>query len=87
MKRKKQHKTWECSELTKWVALYVEGEVPAVIKQHLLLHIQTCRSCSRLVRSLQRTVNYCHLETDCEIPARVHEKLWDVLRKHLKPKK
>lgn len=86
-KKKKQKQTCECAELEAWAALYVEGEAPAVIKQHLLLHIQTCRSCARLVRSLQRTVHYCHLETGCEIPARAHEKLWDILKRHLKPQK
>ncbi|MGQ9678785.1 MAG: anti-sigma factor family protein [bacterium] len=87
--KKKKHKngTCECAELRAWAALYVEGETPEVIKQHLLLHIQNCRSCAKLVRSLQRTVNYCRLETDCEVPDQAHEKLWHLLERHLKSRK
>ncbi|NPV14845.1 hypothetical protein HPY86_07955 [candidate division WOR-3 bacterium] len=85
--RKKKTQICDCTELKAWAALYVEGEAPATIRQHLLLHIQTCRACAQLVRSLQRTVDFCRLQPGCHMPAQAHEKLWDTLNKHLKRKK
>ncbi len=85
--KKKDSETIDCVKITKWAASYVEGELPATIKQTILLHIQTCRSCAQLVHDLQRTVAYCRLEPGCCVPPDVHEKLWATLNKHLKRKK
>ncbi len=85
--RKKKTRICDCTELKVWAALYVEGEAPPTIRQLLLLHIQTCRACAQLVHSLQRTVDLCRLQPNCDMPAQAHEKLWGALKKHLKPKK
>ncbi len=76
---------WGCAELSEWVCFYVEGEVSAEVRQQILLHIQTCRSCARLVRSLKRTVHYCQIEPGCEVPETAHHRLWQMLRRLLPP--
>lgn len=75
----------ECAELESWVGLYLEGEAPAEIKQHLLIHIQTCRACARLVRTVQRTIHFCRLEPGWDVPSDVHERLWTTIKHRLKP--
>lgn len=74
----------DCTELETLALLFVDGELEDEPRQRLLIHIQTCHRCARLVRSLKRTVHYCHLETDPEVPETAHRQLWQRLREIFK---
>ncbi len=92
MRRKKREKSkaelgCDCTELETLALLFVDGELEDEQRQQLLIHIQTCYRCARLVRSLKRTVHYCHLETGPEVPETAHRQLWQRLREMLKSPK
>jgi anti-sigma factor RsiW len=75
----------ECEELLQMIAEYVDGEADEELRRELLLHAQTCGDCARLLRSFQRLVHYCHLEPNCEMPARVRHELWITIRQEIGP--
>ncbi len=82
MKKKRTQKITQpcdCAELEDWIALYIENEAPAAIRKEIVLHLQTCRACATLVRTLRRTIAYCQIETDWEVPANAHKRLWQRL--------
>jgi anti-sigma factor RsiW len=74
----------DCQELVEWLAQYIEGEMAAEAQRQLLLHIQTCHACAEMLRSMKRTVHYCHLQPSCEIPQTVHEELWVCIRREIR---
>lgn len=83
--RRKRHRIPEsekcdCAELKEWVALYIEGEASGEIRQQLLIHIQSCLLCAKMVRSLKRVVHYCQIEPGWDVPQKAHERLWQALR-------
>ncbi len=83
MKKKKKgtaQKTCDCSELADWIALYIENEAPSEMRKEIILHLQTCRSCATFVRTLRRTIAYCQIETDWDLPADAHDRLWQRLK-------
>ncbi len=69
-----------CVDLQEWALLFVDGDLPDEPRRQLLIHIQVCNNCARLVRSLKRTVHLCHLEPGPEVPEKTHQKLWQVIR-------
>ncbi|MCX7732339.1 MAG: zf-HC2 domain-containing protein [candidate division WOR-3 bacterium] len=92
MGRRKRDKTkieegCDCTELETLAVQFVDGELEDEQRQRLLIHIQTCYRCARLVRSLKRTVHYCHLETGPEVPETAHRQLWQRLQEVLKSTK
>ncbi len=70
----------DCQELVEWVAEYLEGEMDSEARRQLLVHIQGCRTCAEMLRSMKRLVHYCHLEPNCEVPPAVHQELWISIR-------
>ncbi len=72
----------ECVQISQWVAFYIEGEAAPEIRQQLLIHIQSCAACARLVRSLKRLVDYCSIEPGWDVPERAHKLLWEALRQN-----
>ncbi|MGB9742937.1 MAG: anti-sigma factor family protein [candidate division WOR-3 bacterium] len=69
----------DCVELRELALLFVDGELEPEARRRVLIHIQECRNCARLVRSLKRTVHFCHLETDWVVPEQAHRRLWERL--------
>lgn len=83
--RRRVEQGCDCLELEELAVRFVDGELEAEQRQRLLVHIQSCRHCARLVRSLKRTVHFCHLETDPEVPENAHRQLWQRLEQLLRP--
>jgi anti-sigma factor RsiW len=73
----------DCQELVEWVAEYLEGEMDPETQRQLLVHVQTCRRCAEMLRSMKRLVNYCQLEPNCEVPRTVHQELWVSIRREI----
>ena len=74
----------DCQELVDWLVQYIEGEMELEAQRQLLLHIQTCRQCAEILRSMKRTVHFCHLQPSCEMPRAVHEELWVSIRREIR---
>lgn len=70
----------DCVELQEWALLFVEGELPDESRCQLLVHIQTCTACARLVRTLKKTVHLCRLEPGTVVPEKTHRQLWQTIR-------
>jgi anti-sigma factor RsiW len=74
----------DCAALEEWAVLFVDGELKPEQRRELLIHIQSCYHCAHLVRSLKRTVHFCHLETGWEVPEQAHRRLWERLERVIK---
>lgn len=75
-----------CAEFEEWVMRFVDGELESEQRRQLLIHIQSCYNCARLVRSLKRTVHFCQLEPGWEVPEPTHRRLWERLKEILSRK-
>lgn len=73
----------DCRELADWAAEFVDGEMSPEARRELLLHIQSCRECAELLRSMKRLVHYCTLVPNCEVPQSVHQQLWFSIRREI----
>ena len=84
MKRKKQTtECHDCGEVRELIAQYMGGDEDNELARALLLHAQSCTDCARLLHSLKRLVDYCHLEPNCEMPVTVRRELWVMIRREL----
>jgi len=80
-KVKKEAGICECLEIQEWAVRFVEGDLGEKERQELLIHIQSCYQCARLVRSLKRTVHLCQLIPNYDVPEHTHHRLWENLKK------
>lgn len=75
----------DCTEMRELVVHYIDEEVSAEMRQRVLVHIQDCEVCARLLYSLKRTVHYCQIEPGFDVPVGAHQRLWQRLRQLLPP--
>jgi hypothetical protein len=73
----------ECEELLETVAEFLDGELSDELRQALVIHAHECRQCARLLSSMRQIVAICRTEPTCDMPGRVREQLWIVLRREL----
>ncbi|OYD15392.1 hypothetical protein CH330_05810 [candidate division WOR-3 bacterium JGI_Cruoil_03_51_56] len=72
-------KSPECSRLLDWIVDYLDGKVTEKMRQEIILHVQTCEHCARLLWGMKRIVRYCQMQTDCDVPLLAHQQLWEAL--------
>ncbi|MEO0079457.1 MAG: hypothetical protein ABIK44_02110 [candidate division WOR-3 bacterium] len=82
-RRKSMQECRECAELLEWASACIEGDATEELRRELMIHVSSCTACARLFRSLKRVVHFCQLETGCDVPGEVHERLWIAIRQEL----
>ncbi len=73
----------ECNELLELLVDYLDGEATEEVRHRIIIHLQDCPRCTRLFWSMRRTVSYCQMESCCDMPSLVHQRLWEALSQEL----
>ncbi len=74
----------ECSELLELLVDFIDGEETIEVRQKIMVHLETCDKCSRLLWSMRRVVAYCQAESNCDMPVQVRQRLWEALGREFK---
>ena len=74
----------ECRELAELLVDYLDGEETVEVRARIMVHLETCEECARLLWRVRQVVSYCRLETDCDMPGVVHRRLWEVLSREIR---
>jgi anti-sigma factor RsiW len=71
----------KCEELLAALNAYIDGEIDPQLCEELSRHLEGCDPCKVVVDTIRKTVTIYKGETEYEIPAQVHARLHECLRK------
>lgn len=74
-----------CKAVVAQISNYIDGELPAAVRQELEQHLGGCKDCELVVNQTKLTVDlYCDAEL-VELPEEVRARLHSALRAKLNP--
>jgi anti-sigma factor (TIGR02949 family) len=65
----------QCRSLLARLSEYLDGEVPPDLCAEVRAHLETCRGCADLARTLRRTMDLCRGLPHRPLPAALRERL------------
>lgn len=74
----------ECQELIELLSEYLDGEATPEARMRLVAHVQSCDQCARLVWKMRELIGRCRCEAPAEMPAEVHQQLWQVIVREIR---
>jgi anti-sigma factor RsiW len=85
--KKEIHLEITCRQVWKQISNYLDGEVPANLRDRLERHFADCHHCSAMVNGARNTVTLVADERAFELPKATSRRLYSRLAEFIKEKK